>query len=188
MRKLSIGAAIVALGLMSAAYVYPLLLNWQILTSQAVVKFSMLAHGQTLVGSFSQLAGKISFDPEKLETANFACEIPISTIETGNPKRNEHLQAARWFDAAQFPAIKMTSESVTKNENGGFTMKAKLEIKGVGQDISFPFQFEQASESAGIFKGSFQIKRTDFGVGKEDNEVGDPIVIQLEVPVQIEKN
>lgn len=187
MRKLRLLVGASVLATLSVAAFYPLLTNWQILTSKASVKFSMLAHGQTLVGSFQQLSGTIQFDPKRPEEARFDCQIPISTIETGNPKRNEHLQAAKWFDGTQFPHIGLKSVAVTGNASEGFRMRAKVEIKGAAQEVNFPFQFMAETDESGVFKGSFQIKRTDFGVGKPDEEVGEDVIIMLEVPVALPK-
>lgn len=189
MRKIRLFVGALGLATLSVAAFYPMLANWQILSSKASVKFSMLAHGQTLIGSFQQLGGTIQFDPKRPEEARFDCHIPISTIETGNEKRNGHLQADRWFNAAQFPNITVKSLSVTKGEKEGFRMRAKVEMKGESREVEFPFQFipEGDGDNAGLFKGSFQIKRTDFGVGKADEEVGDDIIIQLEVPVALSK-
>ena len=187
MRKLRLVVGAVGLATLSVAAFYPILINWQILSSKASVKFSMLAHGQTLVGSFQQLGGTIQFDPQKPEEARFDCQIPISTIETGNEKRNGHLQAERWFDAAKYPTIGVKSVAVTGNEKDGFRMRAKVEIKGESREVDFPFQFIRESDETGMFKGSFQVKRTDFAVGKADQEVGDDVIIQLEVPVGLPK-
>jgi polyisoprenoid-binding protein YceI len=175
-----VSAAMVTLA--ASAYTIQAIINWQILSDKAQVKFKMEAHGQDLVGSFKGAKGDVKFDAANLGESSFNCSIDVATISTGMEQRDGHLQAKGWFDAAQFPTINFTSSKIEKTAEG-YNATGKISLKGVSKDLVIPFTFETAPDNTGTFKGSFTIKRGDFGVGKTDGDIGNEVIIMLEIPV-----
>ncbi len=168
-----------------SAYTVQAILNWVISTEKAQVKFSLKAHGQDLLGSFSGAKGDIVFDAAKPEAGSIKCTVDISTISTGVAARDGHLQAKGWFDAAGSPTISFASAKISKNAAGsdGYTAEGNLTIKGTSKTVTIPFTFTPAEDGTGIFKGSFTIKRSDYGIGKTDGDIDDAVTINLEIPV-----
>lgn len=166
---------------MATAFTFQAFVNWKIDAEKAQVKFVMQAHGQEMIGNFKGVKGDVKFDPADLSNSSFKCTVDIATINTGNEKRDGHLQGAGWFDAATNPSIIFTSTKITPVDNG-YLAEGTLTAKGVTKDLAVPFTFE-GDKATGIFKGSFTIKRSDFAIGKTDAEVGDDVTIKLEVPV-----
>lgn len=175
-----LSAALVTL--VASAYTIQAIINWQILSDKAQVKFKMEAHGQDLIGSFTGAKGDVKFDAANLGASSFNCSIDVATINTGVEQRNGHLQAKGWFNAAEFPTINFTSSKIEKAADG-YNAVGKLSMKGVSKDVVIPFTFESSAVDAGTFKGSFTIKRGDFGVGKTDGDIGNEVIIMLEIPV-----
>ncbi|CAN5755088.1 YceI family protein [soil metagenome] len=167
--------------LATTAYTVQAIINWKINNDTSQVKFVMQGHGQELIGAFRGVKGNILFDANDLANSSFKCDIEVATINTGNNKRDGHLQAASWFDAVAFPTINFTSSKIIAIADG-YEATGMLTAKNISKEISIPFTFT-GKETAGTFKGSFKIKRTDFGIGKADAEVGDDVTIQLEIPV-----
>ena len=66
-------------------------------------------------GTFTKVTGTIDFDESNLDSCKFKITIPVSSIDTGNALRDKKAQTAEWFDAANYPNIKFTSKSVTKD-------------------------------------------------------------------------
>lgn len=167
--------------LVTTAYTVQAIINWKINNDKSQVKFVMQAHGQELVGEFKGIKGDVQFDANNLAQSSFKCDIEVATINTGNDKRNGHLQVASWFDAVTFPTINFISSNIAATSDG-YEATGMLTAKGISKEIIIPFTFT-GNESSGAFKGSFKIKRTDFEIGKADAEVGDDVTIKLEVPV-----
>jgi len=167
--------------LVTSAYTIQAIINWQIDNEKSQVKFVMQAHGQELIGSFQGVKGDVKFDAADLANSSFSCTIDVASINTGNEKRNGHLQAASWFDAANYPTITFTSKKITPAADG-YIAEGTLTAKGIAKDISIPFTFTGDS-AAGAFKGSFTIQRVDYGIGKIDAEVGNDVTINLDIPV-----
>ena len=167
--------------LLAFAFSYQVYLNWKIDSENAMVKFSMQAHGQELIGNFKGAKGNISFDEKDLATASLSCDIDIKTINTGIPDRDRHLQATDFFDAASAPVANFTSSSFVKTAEG-YAVTGKLSIKKTVKEITIPFVFT-GSGDAGVFKASFPIKRSDFQIGDADDDISDKVTITLEIPV-----
>jgi len=167
--------------LVTSAYTIQAIINWQIDNEKSEVKFVMQAHGQELIGSFKGVKGDVKFDANDLANSSFNCTIDVASINTGNDKRNGHLQTASWFDAAQFPVITFTSKKITGAADS-YIAEGTLTAKGVAKDVSIPFTFT-GDNAAGAFKGSFTIQRVDYGIGKLEAEVANDVTINLEIPV-----
>ena len=164
-------AAIAIIG--ASAFTIVAVPSWKI-SDDYEVKFS----SKDPNGVFKGLKGNISFDEKDLKNSVMDVSIDVSTINTGNGMQNTHAKGAQWFDAEKFPTIKFTS-SEFKKAAAGYVVKGQLEMRGVKKEIEIPFTFEQNK-----FTGSFEIIRSDFGIGDPKNEKVPPTIkIDLSVPV-----
>lgn len=144
------------------------------------IQFRIKNLGFEVDGGFRGLKGKILFNPENLSASNIDVTIDASTVNTGNSTRDKHLRGKDYFDATAFPQIKITSERVARSVTPGYyVFFGKLSMKGVVQNITFPFKATE--ENGGLrFTGSFSIKRRDFGVGGRST-ISNDVDIKLNV-------
>lgn len=167
--------------LVTSAYTIQAIINWKIDSEKAMVKFSLKAHGQELIGNFKGAKGEVKFDANDLVNSSLNCTIDIASVNTGIEARDKHLQAKGFFDAEISPVSKFVSEKIEKTKDG-YSATGKLLMKETTKQITIPFVFEGNADT-GIFKGSFSIKRSDYNIGKPDDEIGDDVTIYLEIPV-----
>ena len=144
------------------------------------VKFVIGNFGFDVDGSFKGLKGKIIFDENNLSASSFDVTIDAATVNTGNNTRDKHLRGKDYFDVTTFPQIKLISERVARSVTPGYyVFFGKLSLKGVIQNISFPFK--ATVENGGIrFTGTFSVKRRDFGVGGRST-ISNDVDIKLNV-------
>jgi polyisoprenoid-binding protein YceI len=144
------------------------------------INFMVTNLGFDVDGSFKNINGKIIFDESNLASSSFDVTVETATINTGNNTRDKHLRGKDYFDAAMHPQIRITSTRVAKSiTTGSYVLFAKLTIKGVTKEVSFPFKATQ--ETGGIrFTGAFKIKRRDFGVGGRST-ISNDVDIKLNV-------
>jgi polyisoprenoid-binding protein YceI len=129
----------------------------------SVIKFTIENFGFDVNGTFQGLTGVINFDPENLPASNFDVSLDATSVNTGNNLRDKHLKDADYFDVSHYPRIRLASSNITgKNESCLFT--GALTIKGKTRQITFPFTAGPVDDGY-IFKGSFKIKRKDYGLG-----------------------
>lgn len=166
---------------MASAYTVQSIINWTIDSEKAMVKFTMTAHGQELIGNFKGAKGDIKFDETDLANSSINCTIDITTINTGIDGRDKHLQAKGFFDATSSPTGKFSSTRIEKIKDG-YAAIGTFSLKATTKEITVPFNFE-GTKDAGTFKASFPIKRSDYSIGNADGDISDEVKIILEIPV-----
>lgn len=107
--------------------------------------------------------------------------IEVASINTGNGMQNKKAQTEEWFNASKYPNITYTSTKIEKTGEG-YTITGNLKIKGTSKSYKVPFNFSKSSES-GKFSGKFNVKRSDFKIGKSGGNVPDVMKIEFTVPV-----
>ncbi|SKC06013.1 YceI family protein [Dyadobacter psychrophilus] len=137
--------------------------------------------GKYAKGSFSDLSGLITFDPENLQAAKFDVSVKVASIETGNDLKNKHAKSDKWFDAEQFPEIHFTSSEVTRIDSA-FVVRGMLELRGIRKEVAIPFTFQQKGAGS-LFYGKFKVNRGDFGIGKTNGKDSDSTLVEVSVPV-----
>ncbi|HEY8896645.1 MAG TPA: YceI family protein [Niastella sp.] len=144
------------------------------------VSFKIKNLGFNTTGSFSGLAGVITFDPADPDGCSFDVHIDAKTVNTGNDMRDNHLRAGDFFDVKNYPQIRFVSVKVTNTKkNGTLFVSGKLTIKGITKEISFPFTAQPITDGY-LFNGEFSINRRDFKVGG-GSTVSDHLTVLLKV-------
>lgn len=129
------------------------------------VKHMMIS---TVVGVFEKFDGWIEYDPDNPKNTKAEGVVYVSSINTRNEKRDNHLRSPDFFDAEKYPEMRMVVKKVYKKGNTWWA-DADLTIKGTTKRISFPFTITGpikdpwGSLRIGI-DASFEINRFDFGL------------------------
>lgn len=168
-------ALIIGVTLLTSAFKIQKSIDWTI-NDPYSIKFT----GTEVEGVFKTMTGDISFDEKNLLNSKMSVTIDVSSINTGNGMKNRHAKSDKWFDAEKYPQIIFTSNKFTKTENG-YTVTGLLNLHGVKKEIQIPFTF-----ISNTFKGSFTLKRLDYGVGTMkgmSKKVSNDIKIEISVPV-----
>ena len=109
--------------------------EWKIDGSHSSAQFSIKHLMVSNVrGEFGNLSGTLSIDDADLTKSSITAEVDASTINTREPKRDEHLKSPDFFDIAKFP--KLTFKS-TKVEKAGAQLKitGDMTIHGVTKPV-----------------------------------------------------
>ncbi len=132
-------------------------------------------------GDISGMKGAIKFNAKKPASASFDVTAAVSTIDTDNEKRDTHLKEVDFFDAVKYPQLRLVSTKILPGKDlKNFIFQGKLTVKNVTKNIVFPFTAESKKGGA-VFKGTFDIKRSDYGVGKESATMSDKVKVSLTV-------
>lgn len=148
--------------------------------SASKVSFRIKNLGFNTTGSFSGLAGVITFNPADPDGCSFDVHIDANSVNTGNDMRDNHLRAGDFFDVKNYPQIRFVSAKVSATKkNGTLFVSGKLTMKGITKDISFPFT-AQPMQDGYLFNGEFTLNRRDFKVGG-GSTVSDHLTVLLKV-------
>lgn len=89
--------------------------EWKIDTvhssAQFAVRHMMVS---TVRGEFGNVSGTATIDDADLTKSSVTAEIDAATINTREPKRDEHLRSPDFFDVAKFPKLTFKSTKVEK--------------------------------------------------------------------------
>lgn len=169
---LSLGTLLV----FTAVFAFTVASSWDIKKDYSI-KFS----GEDASGIFKTFTGSIVFDEQSLAASKFSVSIDVASINTGNGMQNKHAKGADWFDATKYPQIVFNSSKITKAGNGWQTT-GTLEMHGVKKEITIPFAFVPKGNEA-VFSGTFNVNRSDYGIGKPATGTAGVIKIEVYVPV-----
>jgi len=114
----------------------------------------------TVKGTFSEVKGTIDLNTEEISESKIDLAISVANLDTGNKKRNEHLQQDDFFKTANHPKITFSSSEIVK-KNEFYWAKGALSVAGTTETIEIPFKVKGHKVT-----GEFSLNRTDYEVGK----------------------
>jgi len=120
-------------------------------------------------GEFTRMKGAIEYDEKNPAALRIDATIEVASINTGEPKRDEHLKSPDFFDAAKYPTITFRSKSARKTAGGlsvtgdltmhGVTKEVVLQVEGPSPEVRDPWGNLRRGATA-----TTKINRKDFGL------------------------
>jgi len=87
-------------------------------------------------GTFSNVSATIHFDLSDLSSGSISGSVDVSTIDTQNKLRNNHLKEKNFFDVENYPKMTFESTSIS-DENGVLLIVGNLTIKETTKEVEF---------------------------------------------------
>lgn len=124
----------------------------------------------TVHGEFEKFEGYFEGPEDDVTKARGTVTIDVTTINTRNEMRDNHLRSADFFDVEKYPTIKFSVTGVEKLEDDNYVVRGDLTIKDVTRAITLDATIE--GRTADPFGGkeriglsaSGQLNRMDFGL------------------------
>lgn len=151
---------------------------WNIDAPHTAVGFSVKHFFTPVRGQFNEFEVELAYDRMNPENSTVRVSIPVSSVNTGNEKRNAHLMSEDFFEAETYPSITFVSESVRRVSENELLVRGPLTIKGQTRTVELPVTIlgvmDVPADMQGMLGGvteiaSFQtsltLDRRDFGVG-----------------------
>jgi polyisoprenoid-binding protein YceI len=119
-------------------------------------------------GRFPVSAGRLVID-EDPQQSSVEATIDVASVESGDPKRDEHLRSADFFDAAAYPTVTFRSTSVDDHGNGEFTLVGDLTVRDTTRPVTLHGEYlgSQASpwgDTRVGFTAETEVNRKDWGL------------------------
>jgi polyisoprenoid-binding protein YceI len=90
--------------------------TWQVDPAHSSARFSirhmMISNVQ---GEFGKVTGTVNWDDADVTRSTVEATIDATTINTHDPKRDEHLKSPEFFDVAKYPTITFKSKSDSRS-------------------------------------------------------------------------
>lgn len=122
----------------------------------------------TVTGSLKSFSAEIDANGDDFSNSAISFSGEISSLDTGNTDRDNHLKSGDFFDAENHPTISFSSTSVEK-DGDDYAVKGDLTIKGNTKPVKLTAEFGGiATDPWGNTKAGFtlsgKINRSDFGL------------------------
>lgn len=119
-------------------------------------------------GQFSNVVGKVNYDPKNLAGSSVEATIDVNTIDTREPKRDGHLKSPDFFDTAKFPTMSFKSKKFYREGNqlkvaGDFTLHGVtkplvLTLQEPSNEVKVGADYRIGATATGL------INRKDYGL------------------------
>ncbi|WP_223637103.1 YceI family protein [Corallococcus sp. EGB] len=190
--KMSLKSAITLLAVAAPSFAFAS--TWELdsahSSAQFAVKHMMVS---TVRGAFSNVKGTINLDDKDITKSTIEATIDAKTINTNEPKRDEHLRSADFFDVEKYPTITFKSTKVAKAGKDKLNVTGDLTMHGVTKPVVLAVEGPTAETKdpwGNVRRGATattKIKRSDFGLTWNKAleaggvAVGDEITITLDL-------
>ena len=141
-------------------------------------------------GRFTSFTGAVTIAEDPLQSTVEA-EVDLTSVDTGDERRDTHLRSGDFFDTETHPTMTFTSTGL-KPEGKGYILTGDLSVAGKTRSVDFDLQFDGVETDpwggtrAG-FSAEAEISRKDWeltwNVALETGGVlvGDKVKIELDV-------
>ncbi len=145
----------------------------------------------TVKGEFGKTTGTLVLDEADVTRSKVEATIDVTTLNTREPKRDEHLRSPDFFDVAKHQTITFKSTKVEKAGEGKLKVTGDLTIRGVTKPVTLDVDgpTREIKDPWGNVKrgvsATGKINRKDFGLNwsktiEAGPVVGDEVTIEIE--------
>ena len=151
------------------------------------ITFKSEAPLEDIIGTSNKITGYINFNPENPQENSFAdFNVPVSSLNTGIPMRDEHLHSPGWLDAGAYPDINLKINKVKKTKllketdnsrTFELTVVGDFTLHGITREIDIPARITFLKESDMTrmrLPGNLLAIRADFAVPLADYNITGP--------------
>jgi polyisoprenoid-binding protein YceI len=144
----------------------------------------------TVTGHFNKFDATIESDKDDFTDAKIKFKAEVSSIDTKNAQRDEHLKSADFFDAANNPYITFESSSVRKISDYELEVTGDLTIRGITREQKLDVIYNGTVSGFGDstvagFEIRTKINRFDYGLKWNAITEAGGVVVSNEVKIEI---
>jgi polyisoprenoid-binding protein YceI len=169
--------------------------TYQFDKSHTTVGFEVRHVVTSVGGKFQDFSGTIRVDRARPEGSSVEFTIQAASVDTGEPKRDEHLKSPDFFDVAKEPTITFKSTSVKATGKDAYEVTGQLTMRGVTKTIALPVTFlGEGKDPWGNEKAGFELQTTlnrkDYGIvwNKTLDQGGVLLGDEVKVQISVEAN
>lgn len=142
-------------------------------------------------GSFTEFSGEVEIGPT-LETSSVNVTIDLSSVNTGNETRDNHLRTKDFFDVEQAPKTMTFASTGVRSAGDKWVLTGDLTVLDITKAVEIEVGFlgvdptgMQGEQRVG-FEGGTSISRSDFGVSLGLAVDGAKVIIGNKVDIHLE--
>jgi len=133
-------------------------------------------------GRFNEISGTIALDEAIPENSAIDISVNAASIDSGDPKRDEHLRSPDFLSVKQFPTITFKSTQIRPLDAKTLEVTGDLTLHGVSKPVTV--KLERVGAGQGPMGGSviglettFKLNRSDFDMKNMLNMIPDEVLL-----------
>jgi polyisoprenoid-binding protein YceI len=140
-------------------------------------------------GRFTGFSGQLVTGDDPLQSSVTA-EIDMSSINTGQEQRDEHIRSADFFEVETYPTMTYKSTGV-RVEDGEYVLDGDLTLKGVTKNVPLRLELQGFGPDAyGGYRAGFtatgEINRSEFNIAFNAPLQNGGVVVADKIQLQLE--
>lgn len=166
---------------------------WEIDPAHTSVQFSVRHMMVSNVrGQLRKVSGTAHADDQDLTKSVIEATIDAASIDTGEPKRDEHLRSPDFLDAAKHPTIVFKSKRISRSADDHYAVTGDLTLHGVTREVTLDVAgpTPAVKDPRGTVRAGAQattkFNRQDFGVKWSKLLEGGGLVVGDELTITID--
>jgi polyisoprenoid-binding protein YceI len=140
-------------------------------------------------GSFRSFDGSLESGKPDFSDAKINFVVDVSSVNTDNENRDNHLKSDDFFNAAKFPQMKFESTSFQLLGNNKYKLTGNLTIRDVTKPVSFDVSYGGMVNAMGAthagFKAKATINRFDYNLKWDKTTEAGGLVVGKDVDITI---
>lgn len=172
--------------------------TWDIDAAHSDVSFSVRHMMVSKVrGRFNGVSGRIVTGDDLLDSSVTA-EIDVTSFDTGNPQRDEHVRSADFLHATQYPTMTYRSTGV-RRDGDNLVVDGELTLHGITRQVPLTVELtgfgpDPYGGTRAGFSATTKINRKDFGIDTElpldggGVVIGDTVHISLDIEAVLQNS
>jgi len=166
--------------------------TWNVDPAHSQVGFAVKHMGiATVRGTFNEFEGTLEAG-EDLEHTKVYGTVKTTSVDTGQPQRDDHLRSPDFFDVAQYAELKFESTKIEQIDDETYRITGNLDMHGVTKEITLEAIIDgtetdpMGNERLGlevvgqISRGDFEIKFNQ-ALGSGNVAVSDKVKLALDI-------
>ena len=116
-------------------------------TVHSSIVFGIKHNNLNLVfGSFNKFDGTIKFHPDNLADSSMEITVDVTSVDTNNEGRDEHIQDNSYFNTAEAPKAMFKSKRIEHVSGKTYKVMGDLTIGGETQPLTFNFDYAEPKQ------------------------------------------
>lgn len=163
------------------------MLRWSFDPAYSTVEFAIRNLWYTVHGRFRVVEGSIELDGEDLRRSSVDATIKAASIDTGNKRRDAHLQSRDFLDMDRFPDIRFRSTKIERGKDrDSIDLEGDLTINDKTRKIALAVNEMDRSRSPRgeefiYYSATTEIDRFDFGIDYGRTIIGRKLKVTINV-------
>jgi polyisoprenoid-binding protein YceI len=172
--------------------------TWNIDATHSNVSFSVRHMMVSKVrGRFNGVSGRLVTGDDLLDSSVTA-EIDVTSFDTGNPQRDEHIRSADFLHATRFPTMTYRSSGL-RWDGDKLVVDGELTLHGITRPVPLTVELtgfgpDPYGGTRAGFSATAKINRKDFGIDTElpldggGVVIGDTVQISLDIEAVLQNS